>query len=88
MTKGAASKVITKLESKGLAQRRLAEDKAREQVLRLTSAGRQLVPKLARSADDNDDFFFGHLKTAERAALMTQMKELILHHQLKEIPVK
>lgn len=86
MTKGAASKVITRLEEKGLAARQLAEGRAREQCLRLTAAGKALVPKLAALADTNDDHFFGHLPPKEREALTHAMQALVQHHQLKEIP--
>jgi DNA-binding MarR family transcriptional regulator len=87
MTKGAASKVISRLEEKGLATRRLAKGSSREQVLALTPQGMALVPKLASLADQNDDHFFGHLGRAERNALMKTFKNLVAHHQFKEIPV-
>lgn len=86
MTKGATSKVISRLEEKGLAQRQWAEGSAREQVLALTARGRALVPKLARLADANDEHFFGHLPPVERQALLSAMKALVQHHQLKQIP--
>ena len=86
MTKGAASKVITRLEEKGLAERQLAEGCAREQCLALTTAGKALVPKLAALADANDDHFFGHLPPKARQALTQAMQALVQHHQLKEIP--
>jgi DNA-binding MarR family transcriptional regulator len=88
MTKGAASKVITKLAAKGLASRGYTAGSAREQVLALTSAGKRLVPKLAAVADENDDFFFGHLSKANRAELMTMMRNLVAHHDMKELPTK
>jgi DNA-binding MarR family transcriptional regulator len=86
MTKGAASKVISRLEEKGLAQRELAEGRAREQVLVLTRAGKALVPQLAELADANDAHFFGHLGAAEQRALKSAMQALVAHHQLKEVP--
>lgn len=86
MTKGAASKLVSRLEEKGLAKRQLAEGRAREQSLRLTAAGRGLVPKLAALADANDAHFFGHLSAAERQALARAMRALVQHHQLKDIP--
>ena len=86
MTKGAASKVISRLEEKGLAQRQLAEGRAREQVLVLTAQGRALVPRLAALADANDEHFFGHLPAHERQTLMDTMQALVQHHQLKEVP--
>ncbi len=86
MTKSAASKVISRLEEKGLAERRLAEGRAREQVLALTRDGASLVPRLAALADTNDEHFFGHLGVTERQALMHAMQSLVRHHQLKEVP--
>lgn len=86
MTKGATSKVISRLEEKGLVQRQWAEGSAREQVLVLTARGRALVPKLARLADANDEHFFGHLPPVERQALLSAMQALVQHHQLKQIP--
>jgi DNA-binding MarR family transcriptional regulator len=87
MTKGAASKVVTRLEQKGLARRELAEGSAREQVLRLTPQGRALVPRLAALADQNEEHFFGHMRAGERRALMTAFQTLVAHHHLKEVPV-
>lgn len=86
VTKGAASKVISRLEEKGLAERLLAEGRAREQVLVLTPRGKALVPQLAALADSNDQHFFGHLPASERQALMDTMQGLVRQHQLKEIP--
>lgn len=87
MTKGAASKVVSRLVEKGLAERQLADGRAREQFLVLTSVGKALVPKLAALADANDDHFFGHLPSEERSALMKAMQALVQHHQLKHIPI-
>ena len=87
MTKGATSKVLTRLEDKGLARRELAEGRAREQVLSLTESGLRLVPRLAKLADDNEAHFFGHLDPAQRDALKTLLRDLVQHHQLHELPV-
>jgi len=86
MTKGAASKVVSRLEDKGLAGRQLADGRAREQSLSLTAAGRALVPRLAALADANDAHFFGHLPASERMALTRAMQALVQHHELKDIP--
>lgn len=86
MTKGAASKLVSRLEEKGLAKRQLIVGRAREQSLRLTTAGRRLVPKLAALADANEEHFFGHLSVAERQALVRAMQALVQHHQIKELP--
>lgn len=86
MTKGAASKLVSRLQEKGLAQRQLADGGARAQCLVLTAAGRSLVPKLAGAADANDEHFFGHLPAKQRRALMQAMQALVQHHQLKDLP--
>jgi DNA-binding MarR family transcriptional regulator len=88
MTKGAASKIVSRLEGKGLAVRALAQDRARKQVLRLTQAGNRLAPKLASLADENDAYFFGYLSTTQRQELTTLMKDLVIHHQFKQIPTE
>lgn len=86
MTKGAASKVVSRLVEKALAKRQLADGPVREQCLVLTPAGKALVPQLAALADANDDHFFGHLPPAQRKALMKAMQALVQYHQLKDIP--
>ena len=86
MTKGAASKVISRLEEKGLAQRQFASGNSRDHSLALTPSGKAMVPLLAAMADANDEHFFGHLDAQERQVLMTTMKALVQHHQLKDIP--
>jgi DNA-binding MarR family transcriptional regulator len=87
MTKGAASKVITRLEEKGLAIRQLADGSSRDKVLSLTDTGLALVPQLAELADRNDEHFFGHLSARERGELLQTFQGLVSHHQLWEIPV-
>lgn len=88
MTKGAASKVISRLESKGLAERGVSAHSARTQTLRLTPRGARLVPALAAVADANDAHFFGHLSATQRDALMAVLRELVGRHQLTMIPTE
>lgn len=87
MTKGAVSKIVSRLESKGLAERHAVDSDARAQVLVLTKRGRALVPKLAALADGNDHRFFGHLAAAQHRDLLLLLQELARRHQLKEVPV-
>ena len=87
MTKGAASKVVSRLEEKGFAQRQFARGNARGQTLVLTPSGRALVPLLAALADANDEHFFGHLGARERQVLMRAMQALVQHHRLIDIPI-
>lgn len=88
MTKGAASKVVSRLEEKGLAERRFASGSPRDQSLVLTPEGKAMVPLLASMADANDNHFFGHLDAQERRALMTAMQALVQHHGLNNVPTK
>ena len=87
MTKGATSKVVSRLECKGLVARQVAKGGSREQTLRLTASGKSLVPRLAALADANDEHFFGPLEARERAELLKVLQALVAHHQLKEVPV-
>jgi len=82
MTKGAVSKVVSRLQDKHLVTRVAHAADARAQVLALTPAGRALVPLLARDADANDARFFGHLDARERRALMHTLQALARHHGL------
>lgn len=88
MTKGAASKVLTRLEGKGLAHRSQAGADSRGQSLELTAKGKKLVPLLAALADDNDAHFFGHLSHEEAGALLRQMKDIVGRQKLKQVPTK
>lgn len=87
MTKGAISKVVARLEAKGLVQRLPSETDGRAQVLSLTPAGQRLLPKLSAIADDNDAHFFGHLTAAERQQLEKALKDLVRFHQLRVVPI-
>ena len=87
MTKGAVSKLIARLEEKGLVGRQTGEADARHVVLRLTAAGKALVPRLAALADKNDEKFFGHLSATKRRELRQLLEETVAVHQLREVPV-
>lgn len=87
MTKGATSKVLSRLQQRGLVKRTLAEGSNREQLLELTAKGKNLVPRLAALADANDEHFFGNLSAAERGALFTALKKLVAEHNLPGPPV-
>ncbi|MGV3622742.1 MAG: MarR family winged helix-turn-helix transcriptional regulator [Archangium sp.] len=88
MTKGAVSKVLARLEEKGLVRRTWDRDDGRAQVLELSAAGRKLVPVLARLADENDAHFFDALPKAERKQLIATLRRLVDAHHLKEVPTE
>jgi DNA-binding MarR family transcriptional regulator len=88
MTRGAASKLVDRLLAKDLLTRQERSDDRRFQNIALTRAGRQLVPKLAAIADQNDEEFFQPLTTRERQALVTTMKKLVQAHNLRKLPTE
>ena len=88
MTKGTVSKVVSRLEDKGLVERALVESDGRARQIVLTPAGRALVPRLAALADHNDEAFFGHLSPEQRAHLVQAMKDLVRMHRLKQLPTE
>ncbi|MBV8657726.1 MAG: MarR family transcriptional regulator [Burkholderiales bacterium] len=88
MTKGAVSKLVARLEEKALVAREGDEGDARVVLLRLTDAGRALVPRLADLADANDRKFFGHLSAAQQADLRRLFEEIVRLHALSEVPVR
>lgn len=87
MTKGAVSKVVTRLEIKGLASRGFDTGR-RGQLITLTDEGRKLVPKLAQLADENDAAFFGHLTVDERDQLMGLLLRMAKHHGISGVALE
>ncbi|HEY0060531.1 MAG TPA: MarR family transcriptional regulator [Telluria sp.] len=88
MTKGAVSKIITRLQEKGLAARAPGAADKRAQSLVLTPAGRALVPVLADIADRNDAACFGSLSQAQRLALVRMMQQIVQDRQLRQVPTE
>ncbi|MEO8902089.1 MAG: MarR family transcriptional regulator [Polyangiaceae bacterium] len=87
MSRGAMSKVIEKLEGKGLVARGTDPDDNRVQWLSLTRKGMHRVPKLAALADRNDTEFFGCLDEREQAELRRILEKLTEVHQLPDVPI-
>lgn len=87
MTRGAVSKLLDRLVNKKLVDRQGAEHDKRCQEIELTASGRNLVPTLARIADQNDEVFFSHLSPAQREMLISLLKETVRVHHLREIPL-
>ncbi len=42
---------------------------------------------LAKLADENDEEFFGHLKSDEKAWLIDILHDMVRRHEWKELPV-
>lgn len=87
MTRGAISKVLTKLESKEWIARASDQTDNRVQWITLTPAGQQILPQLAQLADHNDAYFFGALSPAEQATLRQLLEKLTQLHHWKSLPV-
>lgn len=87
MTRGAVSKLIERLCRKTLVERSSAEGDRRYQSVELTPAGRELVPVLARLADENDREFFGHLEARRRSDLVALLREIVRRNGWKDVPV-
>jgi DNA-binding MarR family transcriptional regulator len=87
LTRGAISKLIDRLVQKDLVSRAEAADDRRFQDVRLTPAGRTMVPKLAALGDQNDHEFFSQLPVGERERLVATLKKLVATNKLKQIPM-
>lgn len=87
MTRGAISKVLDKLEAKGLIERVTRPEDKRSQRLSLTSEGQRILPELAELADRNDQFFFGCLSSAEQKQLLHLLRKLSQSHQWNDVPI-
>lgn len=74
LTRGAISKLVTRLLKKGLVTREESRKDHRFQEIKLTAKGENLVPRLARIADENDEYFFGDLSLQKRGALISFLK--------------
>lgn len=86
MTKGAVSKLVTRLEQRGLMQRCNPDGDQRVQNLSLTAAGDAMVHELTGIADDNEDFFFTCLTEEERTRLLQTLRQLVHRHRLLAFP--
>ncbi len=68
-TRGGASKLVTRLEKRGLVQRDVASSDRRGQVLQLTGEGARLANRLAAVAGEAEAAFFRDLSPLDLAAL-------------------
>jgi DNA-binding MarR family transcriptional regulator len=70
------SRVVEKLVQKGLVNRIAGQDR-RSIMLSLTNSGRDLVPVLAKMADDNDHAFFKALSADKRKQFLSIIQQLL-----------
>jgi DNA-binding MarR family transcriptional regulator len=74
---GALSRMVERLSQKGLVVRETDVTNRRAVQLRLTDAGKKLVPILALEADLNDETFFGVIGETERRQLLATVQTLL-----------
>ena len=87
MTRGAVSKLVERLISKKLVERRHEKADRRYQVVSLAASGRKIVPMLAKAEDQNEGEFFGHLNEQEVEELKLLLKDIVARHGLSAVPV-
>ena len=87
MTRGAVSKVLDKLESKGWVTNHTKPEDHRVQVLSLTPEGARLLPQLVEIADDNERKHFGCLSVEEQATFKNLLQKLADVHQWHDVPL-
>ncbi|MEZ4736926.1 MAG: MarR family transcriptional regulator [Caldilineaceae bacterium] len=88
LTRGAVSKVLTKLASKGWITRTIDDEDNRVQWVTLTPSGHQILPQLAQLADQNDAYFFSCLSGAEQQTLRKLLEKLTQVHQWNTTPIE
>lgn len=86
LTRGAISKLISRLLEKSLVTRKESAGDRRYQDIKLTAKAISLVPRLAQLADENDEEYFSSLSKTERNQLMSLLKKLAEQHQIKTLP--
>jgi len=87
LSRGAVSKLISRLLEKRLVTRRESTGDRRYQDIELTKAAIALVPTLAKLADENDKEFFGVISTAERETLRAILQRVVRLHKLTSMPI-
>jgi len=87
-TRGTITKLADRLIEKALLVRESDVSDGRAQFLRLTPAGRALVPKLAKLADRNDAEFFGHLLPKQREAFLRTLQDIVERREWSGTPLQ
>jgi DNA-binding MarR family transcriptional regulator len=88
LTRGAVSKLISRLLEKGLVTRKESTRDRRYQDIELTQAAITIVPQLAKLADENDEEFFGVLSKSDRKMLAGILKKTAALHRLNKMPIE
>ncbi|MFA7340758.1 MAG: MarR family transcriptional regulator [Candidatus Obscuribacterales bacterium] len=76
LSKGATSKLLTRLVDKGFVARFNDEDDGRGYLLQLTVAGKALVAALVGIAEQADEEYVGHLSKNEKSEFLRTLKKV------------
>jgi DNA-binding MarR family transcriptional regulator len=87
LTPGAISKIVEKLEIKGLVSRESIEGDARVRKLFVTDKGSDILPQLVKIADENHRRFFDSLTDREQETLRRLLHKLAESNRINQIPV-
>lgn len=87
LSRGAVSKLVTRLLDKKLVTRKESIGDRRFQDIELTHKGLMLVPDLAILADQNDEDFFSVLTQTERKSLKALLKKIVSLHKFITMPI-
>ncbi len=87
LTRGAVSKLISRLLEKNFVSRKESIADRRFQDIELTNLGKMLVPDLAIIADQNDKDFFSLLSKSERNILLILLKKMVNLHKFTTMPI-
>lgn len=74
---GAVTRLIDRLESKGLVARQVDKADRRSVILTLSETGNALIGPLVRAVDEHDAAILGSLSAAERGAFMSALSRLL-----------
>jgi len=88
LTRGAVSKIVDKLDTKGWVQTETKEGDSRFRLLSLTRAGQRRLPILAEIADQNDAAYFDCLTAGEKNALRELLIKLADHNHVHNVPTE
>lgn len=74
---GSLSRMVDRLLARGLVERVESAEDRRAVSISLTREGRQLVPRLAHEASENDRIFFASLPTRKREEFLATVRALL-----------
>lgn len=87
LTPGAVSKLISRLLAKKLVTRKESARDRRFQDIQLTPAAIEIIPKLAKLANQNDREFFAGLSGSDRETLSRILKQIVALHEITKTPI-